>query len=144
MKRAILLVMLAAASFGFTAIPTDAQNGPATVRVVHRYYRTELYFGLSIPGGGTVMDDKWENFLTETITARFPRGFTVLDARGQWMQQDDKVVKEPTKIVVFLYPASMRTTSQRKIEEIRRAYIKQFKQESVLRVDYPGAFNVKF
>ena len=109
----------------------------------HPFYRTELYFGLSIPGGKLVSDDEWENFL-EVVTVRFPRGFTVVDARGQYMQMDDEVIKEPSKILIILYPASERTASRRKIEEIRRAYVKQFKQESVLRLDYPAAVRVSF
>ena len=139
------IVVIALAIGGMTpvcAAGSDAFSGYALQ--ASGYYRTELYFGRSIPGGGAVSDNEWENFLSEVVTVRFPGGFTVLDARGQYMQQDDEVIKEPTKIVVFFYPARTRTASRRKIEEIRRAYIKRFKQESVLRLDFPGLVDVRF
>lgn len=108
------------------------------------YYRTELYFGRSIPNGGIVSDEQWEEFLLQTVTPRFPDGFTVFDARGQYRQQDGQVAKEPTKVLIFLYSAKARTASRRKIEEIRRAYVRQFRQESVLRVDLPSRVRVSF
>jgi hypothetical protein len=66
-----------------------------------------------------VSDDEWEKFLLDVVTDRFPSGFTVLDARGQYKQVNNEVIKEPTKILVFFYPARTRTASRRKIEEIR-------------------------
>ena len=112
--------------------------------VVGRFYRTELYFGRSIPGGGTVSDEEWERFLADVVTPRFPDGFTIINATGQSREKDGTLDKERTEILVFFYPVNDRTASRRKIEEIRRAYVKQFKQESVLRLDYPSTVNVLF
>jgi hypothetical protein len=36
------------------------------------FYRTELYFGRSIPGGGMFSDAEWEKFLLDVVTYRFP------------------------------------------------------------------------
>jgi len=108
------------------------------------YYRTELYFGRSIPGGGQVSDDEWKKFLAGVVTPRFPNGFTILKATGQYREKNGTVDKEPSEVLVFFYPMRSRTASRRKIEEIRRAYIKHFKQESVLRVDYQAAVRVSF
>src|SRR5437016_340415 len=139
MKNTLFVVIIAVA-FGFscqkTVLGQSLHQKPRTA--VHHYtgYRTELYFGRSIPGGGRVSDDEWEEFLLDVVTARFPRGFTVVDATGQYMQEDDEVIKEPTKILVIFYPSIERSSSRRKVEEIRRAYVKQFKQESVLWLDF--------
>lgn len=108
------------------------------------YYRTELYFGRSIPGGGTVSDEEWAKFLAEVVTPRFPDGFTIVKATGQFRETNGTIDKEPTQILLFLYAAKTRTASRRKIEEIRRAYKRQFRQESVLRIDFPSRVNVLF
>lgn len=108
------------------------------------FYRTELFFGRSIPGGGMVTDDEWEKFLAEVVTPRFPDGFTILKATGQYRETGGKIDKEQSEVLIFLYSQSKRASSRRKIEEIRRTYVKQFKQESVLRLDFPLAVKVNF
>lgn len=147
MKKHVSLVILALA-FMFSgqsvvpASPTD-QLEP-TVVFADNYYRTELYFGRSKPGAGMVTDAEWETFLAEVVTPRFPDGFTILKATGQYREKNGTIDKEPSEVIVFLYPQKTRTSSRRKIEEIRRAYVKQFKQESVLRVDFQSTVSVSF
>ncbi len=128
--------------------PCFAQN-VATTRAVpvakaKKFLRTELYFGRSKPDGKNVSDDDWNRFLAEIVTPRFPDGFTVLAARGQYREKSGKIVTEPSEVLVFLYSRRMRTGSHIKIEEIRRAYVKQFNQESVLRMDLPKSVSVFF
>ena len=114
------------------------------IAMVEAFYRTELYFGRSIPGGGNVSDADWENFLADVVTLRFPDGFTILNATGQYRERNGKIDKEPSEILLFFYPAKSRITSGRKIDEIRRAYKKRFRQESVLRLDFRSNVNVAF
>jgi hypothetical protein len=76
-----------------------------------------------------------ERFLAEVVTARFPSGFTVLDAGGQWRGQDGKVYREASRIVVVLHPSSRE--ANRAIEEIRREFKARFGGE-VLRSDTPA------
>ena len=121
------------------ALPSEVSIGS-----VQTWYRTELYFGRSIPGGGAVSDAEWEKFLADVVTPRFPDGFTVLKASGHYREQSGKIITEPSEVIVFLYPASRRTSSRRKIEEIRRAYVRQFTQESVLRLDFRSPVTVSF
>lgn len=108
------------------------------------YYRTELYFGRSIPGGGFVTEEEWDKFLAEVVTPRFPNGFTILKATGQYREENGKIDREPSEVLLFFYPVRSRTASRRKIEEIRRSYVNQFKQESVLKFDYPSTVRVSF
>jgi hypothetical protein len=146
MKRLVIglvvgLTLVCAQTFA----DSRATSEIAVFRVVNdRYYRTELYFGRSIPGGGTVTDAEWEQFLADVVTPRFPDGFTIMNATGQYREKNGTIDKEQTEVLVFFYPVNKRTVSRRKIEEIRRAYVKQFKQESVLRLDYPSTVNVLF
>lgn len=107
-----------------------------------KYYRTELYCGRSKPGGGMVSDEEWERFLSDEVTPRFPDGFTVLKATGQYREKSGKIISEPSNVLVFLYMS--KDESRLKIEEIRAAYVKQFSQESVLRLDFKQKVEVSF
>ena len=100
--------------------------------------------GRSIPGGGEVSDNDWEEFLNDTVTLRFPEGFTVLTGRGQWREASGKVAKELSQVVVFLYKKSDRELAGKNIEDIRQEYIRRFRQEAVMRIDFGKTVLVKF
>jgi hypothetical protein len=125
-------------------VPGYASPSEVSIGSVQTWYRTELYFGRSIPGGGAVSDTEWEKFLDDVVAPRFPDGFTVLKATGHYREQSGKIITEPSEVLIFLYPANKRTSSRRNIEEIRRAYVRQFKQESVLRLDFVRPVKVSF
>ena len=100
-----------------------------------KFTKTELYFGLMIPDGGKVTEADWDTFVAEEVTNRFPDGLTILDSEGQWKDTEStKVLEEPSKTVIILYKPSKE--NQEKVEAIRKAYMKQFKQQAVMRVDY--------
>jgi hypothetical protein len=103
----------------------------ALLACAHLWYRTELYFGRSMPNGGQVSDAEWQAFVDEVVAPRFPDGFTVLDASGGWRGADGKVVREPSKVLVVVHGAR----DEDDIEAIRAAYLQRFKQESVLVVE---------
>ena len=71
MKKAALLVIFACALAGNYPITVECQTAHKTAvrATANRYYRTELYFGRSIPGGGGVTDEEWEDFLLDEVTA---------------------------------------------------------------------------
>jgi hypothetical protein len=96
------------------------------------WVKTELYLGLSRPGGGEVTQDEWDVFLAREITSRFPNGLTVLDAHGQWRDESGTVIRERTKLLILLYESS--PDRERAVDEIVRIYKERFQQESVLRV----------
>jgi hypothetical protein len=99
---------------------------------------TRLVFGKSIPKGGTVNDYAIRAFLDSVVLARFPAGFTVTESRGAW-----KGGQEDSFAVSVVYPDtdSARRDNGVKLEEIRRAYIDRFGQDSVLRIDSPVRFS---
>lgn len=82
-----------------------------------------------------VPEDRWQDFLSEVVTARFPTGVTVLEANGQWRGQDGKVYSEPSRIVVVVHPSTRQ--ANRALEEIRREFKARFGGE-VLRTDMPA------
>ena len=142
--RAILIsvgfsLMLCIGSFA-----QQTATAPAAIVRASNFYRTELYFGRSIPGGGLVGDEQWESFLSDVVTPLFPDGFTVIAGRGQYRESSGKIAKEPSHVLVFLYRKAERKTAGMKIEKIRSEYKTRFAQESVMRVDFRKSVMVSF
>ncbi|CBN58707.1 MULTISPECIES: DUF3574 domain-containing protein [Kamptonema] len=94
--------------------------------------KDELYFGLTKPGGSTISDVEWQQFLNTTITPRFHEGLTVLDSYGQYLNSNSLLVTEKSKVVILIYENS--PEKNRAIAEIIDIYKRTFHQESVLRV----------
>jgi hypothetical protein len=123
---------------------TASAPAPEAAVKFESYSRTDLYMGMSIPGGGMVSDSDWERFLSEVVTPLFPDGFTVLSGRGQYREASGTIAKEPSHVLVFLYRRADRKAANSKIESIRSEYKKRFSQESVLRVDITKSVKVSF
>ena len=64
-----------------------------------------LYFGRSIPGGVTVSDSAWSDFLASVVTPRFPSGFTVWPSTGQWRDARGEIGRENSFIFELYDPA---------------------------------------
>ena len=90
----------------------------------------DMYFGRAIPGGGVVRDAEWDRFAAQEITRRFPEGFTVFDARGQWMSLvSGKISREASRVVrVAVAPGG---SVAERVEAVAASYRTRFKQESV-------------
>jgi hypothetical protein len=97
------------------------------------FLRTELLFGLSKQDHTSVTEEEFQGFIDQKVTPLFPDGLTLLNATGQFRNNQKLVVKEDTKILLLLYP--LNRENHRKIEQIRQDYRTRFQQESVLRVD---------
>jgi hypothetical protein len=107
------------------------------------FVRTELFFGTAKPEGA-VTEDEFKTFLDEVVTPLFPDGLTVLKADGQFKGADGITIKEDSYVLVLLYPREGQKISSSSIEFIRREYMRQHLQESVLRVDDPFLVWVSF
>ena len=90
----------------------------------------ELFLGQNIGTTGRVSDEEWRRFLTEEVTPRYPDGFTVLDAAGQWRDPMGRVISEESRnlVVIVRDPA----TELPKITAIRDTYKTRFNQDAVL------------
>ncbi|HEX3501536.1 MAG TPA: DUF3574 domain-containing protein [Stellaceae bacterium] len=94
---------------------------------------TELFFGLSRPDGTIIGEAEWQSFLAETVTPRFPAGFTILAAEGQWRQDDTAtIVRESSRILLIVHRAG---EDEAAIAALIDAYKTRFRQQSVLRLD---------
>jgi hypothetical protein len=100
----------------------------------HRAVRTELFLGRACADGAAVDDPAWAAFLADVVTPRFPDGFTVLDAAGQYRGRGDvAVTRERTAVLVVVHDDDPRAETA--IGEIVDAYKRRFGQHAVLRVD---------
>lgn len=97
--------------------------------------REVVYFGRNRPGGGTVSDAEWRQFLNEVFTPRFPAGLTVIEATGQWQGQSGVVEQETSEVVTLLHPGN--EASLRALAEVVGEYKRRFRQEAVLRERTP-------
>lgn len=146
MANAVCVLLLAvtlaggSASAGSVSAVREIRSGTASAK----WYRTELYFGRSKADGTTVTDEAWRIFLDEVVTPRFPDGFSVLDAHGQYRTRAGVIQKEESKVIVFFYTKDVRKAANEKLEQIREEYKKRFEQESVLRIDISSGIKIAF
>jgi len=129
------LAFLAAALVGLTGCATATVRGPSVgastaTGASLAWLRTELYMG-AVPA------EDWKQFLADTVTPKFPAGFTVLDAYGQWRSPAGEIRSLPSRVLVILHPPD--AASEEGIEEIRTAFKKRFGHVSVLRATAPAS-----
>jgi Protein of unknown function (DUF3574) len=116
------------------AVTKNLQQFCSTIPASKPFARTELFFGLRKPNGTEVNNAEFQQFLDREVTPRFPDGFTVISGQGQFKDASGAILKERSKLLILLYPIS--ATSSQPIEQIRKAYVTAFQQQSVLRADH--------
>lgn len=90
-----------------------------------------LYFGTETPAG-YVTTEAWTQFLSETVTPRFPEGLSTWQASGQWRSVSGKIIREPSYVLSLVHPDD--AAPSKAVQEIITSYKTRFKQEAVLRV----------
>ncbi len=91
---------------------------------------TQLFFGLNVKGRGPITREEWRAFVRRNVAPRFPDGFTVYEAEGQWLDPaSHSVVRESSKVMIIAAEdtAEVRT----KIAEVSDLYRQAFQQQSV-------------
>lgn len=91
-----------------------------------------LFFGRNIPAGGTVSEAQWDSFVREVVTPRFPKGLTVWQGKGQWLDPRGNVIHEDVYVVEILHGPN--AVDEAAIAAIAAEYKKRFGQDAVLRV----------
>lgn len=129
-RKVIVSLTLAATLAGCAPHAADQAQSCAAQ---NRMTQTTLYFGLNRPSGPVITGEEWQRFVDNDVTPRFRDGLTVFDARGQWLGNDDKVAREPSKALMLIH--SNDSASEKGIEALRGIYKSRFAQESVMRVD---------
>ena len=93
------------------------------------YTRTTLYFGLARPAG-TISGRQWKAFVRDEITSRFPQGFTIWEAHGQWRGADGKISRERAKVLLLVHANT--SPAREALVSLVERYKRTFQQESVL------------
>jgi Protein of unknown function (DUF3574) len=81
-----------------------------------------------------VSEADWQDFVDREVATRFPAGFTVMDAVGQWRDDDGQAVREPSKVLLIVLSGS--ADEGERLAGLARAYKHQFQQHSVLLVEH--------
>ena len=90
----------------------------------------DMFFGRDVPGRAPVSDDEWAAFVAGQVGPRFPAGFTVFDATGQWLSPSGgRVVREASKMVRVVAPPAPDLAAR--VQAVSDAYRRLFRQESV-------------
>jgi Protein of unknown function (DUF3574) len=110
---------------GFGAGENLIDNDPTP-----EFISVDLFFGRNIPGGGQVSEGQFQAFVNNVITPRFPAGLTIFDANGQFKNSAGTIIESPSKTITLVVEDTV--ANETAIDEIIKAYIQQFKQESVL------------
>ncbi len=99
--------------------------------------KTELFFGLSKPkpDGQIISAKDWQAFADTVIAKNFTDGSTLIDARGQYLGENGKLIAESSKMLIIVSKLNSKRSKQ--IDLVREKYKKYFQQESVMRVDKP-------
>jgi hypothetical protein len=131
-QRWLLAALLLALAF------VDSANAQTSeCRIGKPQQVAELMFGLKIGDRVGVTNAAWAHFVDHEITPRFPEGFTVIDATGQWRRQDGKkILREPSKLVQIVLPGN--DEDQHRLDEIVASYKARFRQQSVAIIVRPA------
>jgi Protein of unknown function (DUF3574) len=122
--RALGPLILAGALAGCATTP------PAPACPVGQEYRhtAQLFFGRNVGGKPGVSEADFRRFVDEELTPRFPDGLTVLDGGGQWRGDENRLIREASKVVLIVLPKGHEVPGR--IDAARSAYKTRFHQDA--------------
>jgi hypothetical protein len=117
-----VLLVIAPAVAATDSIPCDASLQTKQV--------AQLLFGRNVEDRIRVSEADWSDFVAREVTPRFPDGFTVVDATGQWRDaRRGSILHESSKLIEIVLPGG--GDDRAKIDAIAEAYKRRFEQQSV-------------
>jgi hypothetical protein len=120
--RAVAIILLATIP---SVAPIHAQPALQCSGAQKSWVVADLLFGRT-----HVSEANWAHFLAAEVTPRFPDGFTVIDAKGQWRAPGgEKISRERSKLVMIAMPPG--ADNDDRLQKIIDAYKARFKQQSV-------------
>jgi uncharacterized protein DUF3574 len=111
-------------------VSTTTVSGPACPVGQEARRTAELFFGRNVAGQSAVSEADFRKFMDEEVTPRFPDGLTVLDGGGQWRGDENRLIREASKVVLIVLPKGSAASSR--LDAVRNAYKARFHQDSVL------------
>jgi hypothetical protein len=91
---------------------------------------------VAIPTDGKP-DKRWEDYLDEVVTPRFPEGLTLLVGTGQWrVKPGEKPRLNRTRVLILIHEATPEKSKM--VDEICDIWKKISGHQAVLRVTQPA------
>ena len=130
MRALAFLAAVLALAGSAHARPTACQAGAKPMLTA------ELLLGRKM-GGRIITRQAWRRFLDQEVTPRFPDGFTVFDAAGQWRDRvRGEIIREPSRVLLIALPDT--PGNRKRLRLVAEAYKKRFRQQSVGTILRPG------
>src|SRR5512138_3679215 len=112
-----MLLVITPAVAGTDSIPCDTSLQTRQV--------AQLLFGRNVEDQLRVSETEWSDFVAREVTPRFPDGFTIVDAAGQWRDaRRGSILHEGSKLIEIVLPGG--GDDRIKIEAIAEAYKRRF------------------
>jgi hypothetical protein len=136
MKRLGAVIVAGWIALGLTGlagcVSTTVEQPPACPTGQEAHRTAQLFFGRNIGGKPGVSETEFQKFIDEQITPKFPDGLTVIDGGGQWRGDENRLIRESSKVVMIVLPTTRDVGGR--LEAVRDAYKARFHQDSVLLV----------
>lgn len=132
MKKWLLLPLVLSACAEMPAPPCPPGSTAAVL--------DQLYFGTSRAHGPDVTPQEWSAFVREEIAPRFPQGYSLLEAQGQWRNADGSVAQERSHVLQLVHGDT--AADAQAASAIAERYKARFDQEAVLQVGIPACMSL--
>ncbi len=130
-RRLAPVFLLSLAPFLIAACASTESAPAGCSALFEEAMATEVYFGLSGPGGRAIPKKDWQAFVKSDVAAAFPDGFTVIPAQGYWRGKGmNETAQENSLVLKVIHPA--RPDAFAKLAGIAKRYAKRFEQQAVL------------
>ena len=122
---------LGALTLSFVLVGCATAPPPPACPAGQEYRHTaQLFFGRNVGDKTGVSEADFRRFVDEELTPRFPDGLTVLDGGGQWRGDENRLIREASKVVLIVLPKGREVPGR--IDAARSAYKTRFHQDAVL------------
>lgn len=127
----LLAAALALAMAGCASVKHDAcPKGQERLRTA------QLFFGRNAGDKPRVSETEFRRYVDEELTPRFPDGLTILDGGGQWKGEENKLIREASKVVLIVLTKG--SDQQPRLDAARAAYKTRFNQDAVMLITQPA------
>jgi Protein of unknown function (DUF3574) len=134
MRRALRVTGATAAAMAIAGCA--APPGTCILPTQKPMLEVDFFFGRDIAGRLPLSDSEWADFAAQEITPRFPDGFTVIDAKGQWLNPGSSAMnREASKVVRVVVPGGGNISAR--VQAVSSAYRLRFHQDAVGVVSAP-------
>lgn len=135
--RISLLVLVTGLSLWVLRIEAQSSSINSDSEERTGWTRTELYYGAGRLPADPAREARWDDYINNVVTPRFPEGLTLLEGTGQWRVKEGQTPRRNrTRILILIHEDTPEKSKQ--VDEIRSLWIEISGHQSVLRVSQPA------